>query len=64
MTLIEKISQLEIKVESTNEKKSFEQLSSALKDYHKMIDEGKIIPKESTVQFLYYPTKLKSNMNF
>ncbi len=60
MNVVEKIEQ--ISIDFANKDDNFIKLSEALEEYHRLIDEGKLIPRENRISINYSPCSFKSNL--
>ena len=61
MNMVERIQQLPDCTIEMDE--NFRKLSDALDDYHRLIQEGKLIPRKNTVQDIYTVYSFNSNIN-
>lgn len=60
MNLVERIQQLpDSIIEMDN---NFRKLNDALNEYHRLVQEGKLIPRENNVQDIYTVYTFKSNI--
>lgn len=59
MNLADKIEQLKIKQDDNN--KNLSQLEEALRVYHRLVEDGRLIPRGNTVQNIYTTYSFKSN---
>lgn len=61
MSLVDEIKQLSDDTVSIDE--NFESLKIALEQYHRLIDEGKLIPRSNNLQSGYTVYEYRSNAN-
>lgn len=61
MSLVERVQQLQNDVPATDE--NFEKLINALSEYHRLIQEGILIPRKNNVLDIYTVYSFGSNMN-
>ena len=59
MSLVDQIKQLSDDTVPINE--NFENLKTALEEYHRLIDEGKLIPRSNNLQSGYTVYEYRSN---
>lgn len=60
MNIAERIQQLQFNVVAEDE--NFAKLKSALDEYHRLIQEGKLTPRKNSVQDIYTVYSFKSNI--
>lgn len=60
MNIVDKVQQLQNDVVATDE--NYEKLKDALDEYHRLIQEGKLIPRKNNVQDIYTVYSFKSNI--
>lgn len=61
MNIVERVQQLQSDVVATDE--NFAKLKDALDEYHRLIQEGKLIPRKNNVQDIYTVYSFKSNID-
>lgn len=61
MSIVEIIEQIPSDTVPIDE--SFKKLDNALKEYHQLVQEGKLIPRKNNVENMYTVYSIKSNAN-
>lgn len=61
MSIVEKVQHLQSDAVGTDE--NFEKLKDALDEYHRLIQEGKLIPRKNNVQDIYTIYSFNSNID-
>lgn len=61
MSIVEMIEQIPNDTVTIDE--NFKKLNNALKEYHQLVQEGKLIPRENNVQNMYTTYSINSNAN-
>lgn len=61
MSVVEKIHQLSINTIIVDE--SFDKLKNALQEYHKLVEEGILIPRENNISTVYTMYSFNSNLD-
>lgn len=61
MSIVEMIEQIPNDTITVDE--NFKKLSNALKEYHQLVQEGKLIPRKNNVQNMYTIYSINSNAN-
>ncbi len=61
MSMIDKIQKLTI--DRDNNKENLEKLEEALREYHKLVEDGTLIPRGNTIESHYTTYTFNSNFN-
>ncbi|MCR2051135.1 hypothetical protein NSB25_28370 [Acetatifactor muris] len=61
MSIVKTIKQIPNDIVTVDE--NFQKLSSALKEYHQLVKEGKLIPRQNNIQNIYTVYSINSNVS-
>lgn len=61
MSIVETIKQMPNDIVTVDE--NFQKLNSALKEYHQLVKEGKLIPRQNNIQNIYTVYSINSNVS-